>query len=253
MPIRLTPAVKVLLIACVAAFVVQQTGDQFLGTHIMGTLALVPDAFINHFRFWQLFTYVFMHGEVMHLFLNLMMLAFIGGELEATWGTPRFLRYFFLCSTAAGLFYLLLNVFVSGGGGLHLQMVGASGAIYGLLMAYGLIFGERVLLFMMLFPMKAKYFVWILAAIEFFSTVFSGRGGLASAAHLGGMAAGFAYLWGRAAWSVYRKRRQGASEFGAAPRKPKKKKTPKHLRLVINNDPESADEDEANPKPPTWH
>jgi membrane associated rhomboid family serine protease len=257
MPIRLTPAVKALLIACFAFFVIQHSADQFFGMNLLSWFALTPASFILEHHIWQIFTYAFLHGDVMHLFLNLMMLLFIGGELEGTWGTARFLRYYFFCSTSAGLFYLLLQV-LAHSGAMYVPMVGASGAIYGLLMAYGLIFGERVLLFMMLFPMKAKYFVWILAGIELMTTVFSGNGGLASAAHLGGMAAGFVYLWGKASISVWRRRRaegggggRGRGIFG----KPKKKRVqPKHLKLVINNrnkvEFETTDDDET---PPTFH
>lgn len=255
MPIRLTPAVKALLIACFAFFVIQHAADQFFGAHLLSIFALVPSSVVNHLWVWQLFTYPFLHGDVMHLFLNLMMLAFMGGELEAAWGTPRFLRFYFFCSTAAGLLYLFLQMFAWSGQALHVPMVGASGAIYGLLMAYGLIFGERVLLFMMLFPMKAKYFVWILAAIELMTTVFSGNGGLSSAAHLGGMAAGFSYLWGRATYSIWKKR-QGDKPWlkrAGAPAK-KKRIQPQHLKLVINNknqvELESTEDDN---DPPTFH
>ena len=98
------------------------------------------------------------------------MLAFIGWELESVWGTPRFLRFYFFCSVSAGMLYLFLASSSCTGSGLDTPMIGASGAIYGLLVAYGLIFGERVMLFMMLFPMKAKHFVWVLGLIEFMTT-----------------------------------------------------------------------------------
>jgi len=234
MPIRLTPAVKALLVACFAMFIVQQTADQFMGADLLGSLGLVPSSFVFDFKIWQIFTYAFLHADVMHLFLNLLMLAFIGGELEATWGTRRFLGYYFLCSVGAGIFYLLLQVFVTRGSGLHTPMVGASGAIYGLLMAYGLIFGERVLLFMMLFPMKAKHFVWILAGVEFMSAVFSGHGGLANIAHLGGMAVGFGYLWIRAAFRVAQKNR--AQKASGVQRVKRIQKEGGHLKLIIDND-----------------
>lgn len=250
MYVRLTRAVKAIMIACFVAFVVQNTADQFFGGNLLSIFALVPNGFLLEFRFWQIFTYPFLHGDVMHLFLNLLMLAFIGGELEAVWGTPRFLRFYFFCSTVAGVLYLLLQVMVWGGSGLYTPMVGASGAIYGLLMAYGLLFGERVLLFMLLFPMKAKYFVWILAGVEFMTTVFSGRGGLSSAAHLGGMAAGFGYLWVAAAARVRKKQAAQASGSAFTRRKKKKKN---HLRLVSPKDAEPGDDDDINRGPKTWH
>lgn len=246
MPIRLTKAVKALLIACVALFVIQQSADQFFGANLLGWLGLIPATFFYEYRYWQILTYSFLHGDVMHLFFNLLMLAFIGGELEAHWGTRRFLRFYFFCVAAAGALYLFLQMMVWKGQGLQTPMVGASGGIYGLLMAYGLIFGERVLLFMLLFPMKAKYFVWILAAVEFFTTVFSGRGGLSSAAHLGGMIAGFGLLWGRASWAVYQNRRALRGE--SLSRQKRKKKS--HLKLIIDN---KGDQDEEQRDPKTWH
>lgn len=248
MLIRLTPAVKALMIICFAAFIVQQTADLYMGGNFLGWFGLVPSSFALGHRFWQIITYAFLHSDVMHLFFNLMMLAFIGGELEHFWGTAAFLKYYFFCLVTAGGSYLLLQFFVAKGwGGAAVPMIGASGAIYGLLVAYGLIFSERVLLFMMLFPMKAKHFIWVLAAIEFMSTVFSGRGGLASIAHIGGMAGGLGYLWGRSAWIVQRRRRAAGQ---AASLKEKKKKAAEHLRLVINNDKSEPDQDE-NPK--IWH
>jgi membrane associated rhomboid family serine protease len=256
MPIRLTPAVKALLIACFAGFVIQHTADQFFGTHLLSIFGLVPSAFILNFHIWQIVTYVFLHGDVMHLFLNLMMIAFIGGELEGAWGTKRFVRFFFFCTTMGGLLYLFLQIFLWKGDALHVPMVGASGGIYGLLMAYGLIFGERVLLFMLLFPMKAKYFVWILAGVELMSTVFSGGNKLSGIAHLGGMAAGFGYLWGRATYAVWKRRRLEAPAGRFSKPAKKKKIQPQHLKLVINNKNRvqlESTEDDSDDKPPTFH
>jgi membrane associated rhomboid family serine protease len=124
-------------------------------------------------------------------------------------------------------------------------MVGASGAIYGCLMAYGLLFGERVLLFMMLFPMKAKHFIWVLAGVEFLSTVFSGRGGLSSAAHIGGMLAGVGYLW-------FTRNRAGSRPKARAPAAGRKFALPskkKHLKLIVDND----SDDDRDPNDKTWH
>jgi membrane associated rhomboid family serine protease len=253
MPVRLTRAVKGLLIAYFAIFLVQQTVDQFFGGHVLETFGLVPSAFFNQHYLWQIFTYSFLHADVMHLFLNLLMLAFIGGELEASWGTARFLRYYFFCATAGGVLYLLLQLLVWRA---DVPMVGASAGIYGLLMAYGLIFGERVMLFMMLFPMKAKNFVWVLAGVEFLTGIFSGRGGLASVAHLGGMAAGFCLLWGRAAWTVAMRNRAQKQEKD---QKAKRRKAAKHLKLVVGGQKRGGSytpgdgDDDSDDHPKTWH
>jgi len=230
--------VKALVISCLAVFVLQKGFDQFLGTHLLGILGLVPNAVANG-AIWQLFTYAFLHADVSHLVLNLLMLAFIGSELEVVWGSRRFLIFYFFCAAMAAVFYLVLQLLFWQG---SVPMVGASGGIYGLLMAYGLLFGERVLLFMMLFPMKARHFIWVLAGVEFLTGLFSGvaGGALSSVAHLGGMAGGFAYIYGRGVWLISRRNRSS----GGASRKPKSKNS--HLKLVVN---QGSDDGGAK----TWH
>ncbi len=236
-PFRLTPAVKYLLIAIFAGFLIQQTADQFFGANLLGVLGLIPAALVNQAWVWQLVTYAFLHGDPTHLFLNMMMLLFLGSEIEALWGARRFLTYYFFCSISAGLVYLLLQVWITQG--LHTPMVGASGAIYGLLTAYGIFFGERTLLFMLLFPMKAKHFVWILAGLEFFTSLYSRQGGLSSVAHLAGMASGFLFLYVSTKWRQRQTQKSRTSKSSGK----------SHLRLVV--DP--AEEAEKKPKPKTWH
>jgi membrane associated rhomboid family serine protease len=253
MPIRLTRAVKVLAIACFALFLIQQTWDQFFGGNVAGVLGLVPSGFILQHRLWQILTYSFLHADVTHLFLNLMMLVFIGGEIEALWGTPKFVRYYLICTTGAGAIYLLLQG-LKGGEGLYTPMVGASGGIYGLLVAYGLLFAERTLLFMMLFPMKAKHFVWILVLVELFTTVFSGQRGLSGVAHLGGMISGFATLW---VWASLQIRRKRAQAGGAGAGRKKGGKKGNHLRLVSGKEVQGVDDEDPSQRPgkgpKTWH
>lgn len=239
MPIRLTPAVKVILAICVAIFLVQLTGSQF-GFGIAGVLALVPAAFVNHFAIWQIATYAFVHVDPLYLVLNLLMVAFIGSELEQIWGTRKFVQYYMFTVVGAGAFYLLLVLVVHGG--LETPMMGSSGAVYALLAAYGILFKERVLLFMMIFPMKAKHFIWVLAAVEFFSSLSYGRAGLSSLGHLGGMGAGYLYLYGRATWSVLKRQREGGG-WGSTRSAKKKSRSSGHLRLVKD------DKD----KNQTWH
>ncbi len=245
MPIRLTQAVKVLLILNFGAFLVQQTADQFFGTHLMGWFALTPSA-LTSLHLWQIFSYSFMHTDVTHLIFNLMMIYFIGSELEMVWGMTRFLKYYFFCATSAALIYLGLQFVFLKTGGTYRPMIGASGAIYGLLVAYGLFFGERVLLFMMLFPMKAKHFVCLLALIELLTTLYSSGGIWAGAAQMGGMIAGFGYLWVRATLNQSKKKRNGSLR--------QKKIRSHHLKLIVNNDSaiESLDDDSSD-NPKTWH
>jgi len=248
MPLRLTPAVRLILFICVGAFLFQNIADQFFGFNVLELFALVPTGFVVQHRLWQIFTYSFLHADVLHILLNMLMLVFTGAELEASWGTRRFVIYYAVCSTFAGVCYLLMQIFSSSGAGLGTPMIGASGAIYGLLIAYGILFGERVMLFMMLFPMKAKHFIWILAGVEFFTAAFSRKGGLSSVAHLGGMFGGFMYLMARARWNIWQRDKKNR------PVKPSRKKNA-HLKLVVNNPKafEGDPDDREGKGPKTWH
>jgi membrane associated rhomboid family serine protease len=190
----------------------------------------------------------------MHLFFNLLMLAMIGSELEAAWGSIRFLKYTLFCSLSCALTYLLLQASF-GSMESHAPLIGASGTIYGLLVAYGLVFGERILLFMMLFPMKAKHFIWVLALVQLLTTFYSPGGALSSLAHLMGMATGFLYLVSRAYWRTLQTQNKLVF-FDKKQRFSWKKKNPRHLKLIINRYPEQntdpiEPDSEHNPK--TWH
>jgi len=113
-----------------------------------------------------------------------------GTPVEQTWGTRRFLQYYFLCGIGAGLCVVAVNLLV---GNSYQSTIGASGAIYGLLLAYGMLFPEQEILFMFLFPMKAKYLVTIYGAIAFLGSFQTGST-VSNLAHLGGMIFGFVYI-----------------------------------------------------------
>lgn len=245
MPIRLSPTVKILAIACVAIFVLQHALERFAGVPISGIFGLSPYDFLLGHSVWQIFTYPFLHADVLHLFFNLLMVAFIGSDLEMHWGRKKFLALVFSGSTAAGILYLLLQAIVFSSVASRTPLVGISGAVYAMLAAYGIIFGERVMLFMMLFPLKAKQFIWVLAGMELMTSLFSGRGGLSSAAHLAGFAAGWAFVFAERRIAG----RGTASPFGQRAKAVKKNKRPSnHLKLVINKDDS---DDDSTPK--TWH
>jgi membrane associated rhomboid family serine protease len=229
MPIRLTPAVKVMLIICLVLFLV---GLAVPG--VASVFALIPSGFL-HGQLWQVVTYAFVHTDPLHMVLNLMMLVFIGAELEGVWGTKRFVQYYLFCSVVTGLFYVFVSRFIGAEG----PMIGSSGPVYGLLVAYGILFKERVMLFMMLFPMKAKHFVWILAGVEFLSSISYGRAGLVSWANLAGMGAGYGYLYGRAFWNAFIRRSQ--DEWSSSQRVKRVQKA-SHLKLVKKSDDDK-----------TWH
>jgi len=155
--------------------------------------ALSPIAVLRHFAIWQLFTYMFLHDPFGfgHILFNMLMLWMFGMDLERDWGTRKFLKYYFLCGVGAGICDVVVNALV---GTLNTRTIGASGAIYGLLLAFGMLYPDRIVLMSFLFPIKAKYFVMIMGAIAFLSSLGSAGSGVSNVAHLGGMLFGFAYL-----------------------------------------------------------
>ncbi len=180
----LTPVIKKLIIIMAAAF--------FLQTMVSGRmslyLGLVPILVWKDYFIWQLGTYIFLHGGLSHLLFNLLALWMFGGELEGYWGSRKFTQYFFFCGIGAGLCTVLLTPFQS------FPVIGASGAIYGLLLAFGWLFPRRPIYVYFLFPIPAKYFVIIFGLIELFSSMEGTGGGVAHLTHLGGLLFGLIYL-----------------------------------------------------------
>jgi membrane associated rhomboid family serine protease len=183
----LTPVIKKLLIIMAAVFFLQT----LVSHQITIYLGLVPYLVWTHYFVWQLFTYIFLHGGLSHLLFNLLALWMFGGELENTWGSRRFTQYFFLCGIGAGICTVLFTPRLYQG----IPVIGGSGAIYGLLLAFGWLFPNRLIYIYFLFPIPAKYFVIIFGLIEFFSSI-GGRsgGGVAHLTHLGGLLFGLIYL-----------------------------------------------------------
>ena len=168
--------------------------------------ALYAEGAVRNLFVWQLFTYMFLHGGIMHLLFNMLTLWFFGTPLERDWGTRQFLKYYFLCGIAAGVCVLIANMPWATG---VTRTIGASGAIFGVLVAFGVLYPNQTVLMNFLFPIKAKYMVMIYAAIELLMT-FSPNSGVSTIAHLGGMAFGYVYLKGRLP-------RVKLPEIGAAP------------------------------------
>src|SRR5437763_1960048 len=185
-----TPAVKTLVIACVIGFFLQ-IFDQFAGapsfTHKFG---LVPAEVTQNYYLWQLVTYIFLHGGFFHILFNMFGLYMFGGELEATWGTRQFTKFFFICGIGAALTSVVASPHST------IPIIGASGAIFGLLLAYGVLFPNRVIYLYMIIPIQAKWFVVIFGAITFLSALSATGSGVAYVAHLGGMLFGFVNLKG---------------------------------------------------------
>ncbi len=185
-----TPAVRALLIANVAMFLFQTIARALVQVRIDRLFGLVPYEVVHHLFLWQLVTYMFLHGGFLHIGFNLLALWMFGTELEALWGTRKFLRFYFVTGIGAAIATTLVTP------NSYVITIGASGAIYGLLAAYGLLFPDRVILLYFVLPIRAKYLVLILGLITFWSSVAATGGGIAHVAHLGGLVFGWLYLRG---------------------------------------------------------
>jgi membrane associated rhomboid family serine protease len=186
-----SPAVKVLLWANTAAFVVS-----FFAPGLTGLLGLTPAAVLHRYAVWQPLTYMFLHGGVLHILFNMLALWMFGVELERMWGTRFFVKFYFVTGVGAAVTTIVLSLLPVGFADrlFYSTTIGASGAIFGLLLAYALYFPNRPIYMYMLFPVPAKYFVLILGAIAFLMSISNQGGGIAHAAHLGGLAFGYFYL-----------------------------------------------------------
>jgi len=187
-PGGISPAVKILLITNVVAFVF----NLIVGEAMTLRLALNPKEVFEQFALWQPFTYMFLHStsNLGHIVFNMLGLWMFGTELERTWGTRFFTKYYLLTGIGAGVTQLLLGLFSSTF--YYTSTVGASGAIYGLLLAYAMYFPHRTII-LFIFPLPARIAVGILGAIALFSSI-NGSSGIAHTAHLGGLAFGYLYL-----------------------------------------------------------
>ena len=188
-PGMITPAVKMLIITSVVVFLVN-----LIVPALTIRLGLVPAAVFGSLAIWQPVTYLFLHGDVMHILFNMLALWMFGTELERTWGTRFFIKYYFITGIGAAATTLLMATVSDAV--YYSVTVGASGAIYGLLLAYGLYFPNRPIFLYFIFPIPAKYFVMIIGAIAFVSSFGGPGGGIAHTAHLGGLVVGYLYLTG---------------------------------------------------------
>ncbi len=185
----LTRAVKILIISCVVVFLCQFISRVITGrSEINLIFGLIPVLVWRKFFIWQLFTYAFLHGGIFHLIFNMFALWMFGCELERHWGTRVFVKYVLVTGIGAGISTVI--VFPN----LSIPTIGASGLVYGILLAYGLFFPNRMIYLYFLFPIKAKYFVLIFGAIELYASWSGSSDNIAHIAHLGGMLFGFVYI-----------------------------------------------------------
>jgi len=177
------PVTVAILVANVAVFVAE------LG---IGERAFVPFALWPlgpYFAVWQILTYGFIHGSAGHVFFNMFAVYMFGSTMERVWGSPRFAAYYLVCVASAGITQLVVNALTGSGA----PTVGASGGVFGLLLAFALYFPrQRLVLLFPPIPMPAWLFVTLYGAIELFFGVTGTQAGVAHFAHLGGMLGGYA-------------------------------------------------------------
>jgi membrane associated rhomboid family serine protease len=180
----LTPIIKKLMIVMGIVFLLQMV----VSNRISLTLGLVPILVWRKYFLWQLATYIFLHGGITHLLFNFLALWMFGGELESYWGSRKFLGYFLFCGIGAGICTVVFTPYQ------FIPVIGASGAIYGILLAFGWLFPNRLIYIYFLFPIPAKYMVIIFGLIELFSSMEGTGGGVAHLTHLGGLLFGLFYM-----------------------------------------------------------
>lgn len=197
----LTRAIKLLLIVNVAVFTLQLVVRLALGAAaemaLLRWFGLVPYAVTHGLRIWQPFTYLFLHGDLWHLLINLFVLWMFGTDLERTWGPRRFLNYFFLTGVGAGLLNVLMKSLVdwAGNGPALIPTIGASGAVYGILAGAAILYPHRqVVIFPFPVTLPMRVYVLVIGAIAFYGSLSSPGDTISHITHLGGMLVGYVYL-----------------------------------------------------------
>ena len=187
-PGGISPAVKTLIIVCCVVFLLQQVDQLAGGAVFTREFGLVPFQVTHQFFIWQLLTYIFLHGGLLHILFNMLFLWMFGTDLERMWGKQTFTKFFFLCGVGGAVFKTVLSPS-------SLQAtVGASGAILGLLVAYGFLFPENQII-LYIFPIKVKWFVIGYAVITVLSSLQAGSS-TDYRVHLGGMLTALVYMKG---------------------------------------------------------
>jgi membrane associated rhomboid family serine protease len=188
-PGPISTALKALIGANVVMFV-----GQALLPILTDALGLHPVLVVRYLWVWQLATYMFLHGGIFHIVFNMLALWMFGAELERIWGTRYFLKFYFVTGIGAAMLTVLFSLLPFGFAEQlqRVNIIGASGAIYGLLLAYALYFPDRPIL-LLIFPVQARVAVIILGLIAFYSSI-ADTGGVANATHLGGLLVAYLFL-----------------------------------------------------------
>ena len=198
----LTPAIRNIIIVCTGAFLVQTLLLLFfppiVSVRVNQELGLVPLLVTHGLRLWQPVTYLFLHGGIWHLLFNMLFLWMFGADLERAWGTHRFYVYYFLTGIGAGCINVLVKTLLYSLGmnvSVTIPTIGASGAIYGVLLAAAIVFPDRQV-WLIPFPVTIPMKIYVAGAIaiEFFSTLGIGGDNVSHVTHLGGALVGYIYL-----------------------------------------------------------
>ena len=179
-----TEAIKVLIWINISLFILKELSASQVDLALL--FGLSPKTIWP--MIWQPVTYMFIHGGIFHVLINMLVLWMFGSEMESLWGRAEFLRYYFLTGIGSGLIWLLFNFSQP-----NSVLIGASGAIYGILLAYGMMFPNRTVYLYFLIPIKVKWFVILLGVIAFISS-FNSYSNISHITHLSGMVIGFVYL-----------------------------------------------------------
>ncbi len=230
---------KIIIFTHVGLFIMNSLLGVAGGSSLVGYLGLSIGG-MSKGLVYQILTFPFMEANFLSVLFNSMLVWFIGGDLESRWGDKFYAKFLAISAIFSGLVYLLISLF-SKGAFAYVPLMGLGGVVFALLMAYGIIFSERQLTFMLLFPMKAKYFCMVLAGIELYMGIFSPNG-KASWAHISAALAGFLYL------KTKSMKAKGQSLGDAIKSKsPRKKKGRGKLRIVKDEDGQRPD-----PKDPKY-
>lgn len=249
----ITKTTRALIVTCAVLYFVDFTMRNlpgvFGGFQLDEYLGLIPARILVDHWYWQFVTYIFMHGHPFHILLNMLILWYFGAELEQRLGRREFLFYFFYCGIGAGLFNFAVNWLVADPATLGTPIVGASGAIFGLLAAYGLFFGDRYILAFFLFPMQTRYFVLLVGAMEVFMGVeANSQDNVAHFAHLGGLIVGGVYIWLR------HMRKPGSSKRAKSKADAERERLRKQFTLIVNpDDDRQSRRDEDKGGGPYWN
>jgi membrane associated rhomboid family serine protease len=190
-PGPMTQAVQIIVIANIAMFIATMAA----GPLLIDWFGLSPQDVLTKGRVWQMATYLFLHADVFHILFNMLAVWMFGVDLERRWGTRAFVNYYAVTGVGAALCSLLVSLLPFGRDTYLATTIGASGAVYGLIMAWAIVFPHRTILFLGVFPLSARVFALIMGAISFSQAMNQGGGTtVAHVAHLGGMVAGYWYL-----------------------------------------------------------